>query len=68
VWRRDAHQIPGELVRRLVLLHTYPGDTVYDPFCGSGMTPYVAHQLGRVAWGSDTWPLAVSLSQQRLAA
>ncbi len=59
---------PEELVRRLVLLYTYPGDTVYDPFCGSGTAPCVAHQLGRRAWGSDAWPLAVQLSQQRLAA
>jgi len=59
---------PEELVRRLVLLYTYLGDTVYDPFCGSGTAPYVAHQLGRVAWGSDAWPLAVQLTQQRLAA
>jgi site-specific DNA-methyltransferase (adenine-specific) len=58
---------PEELVRRLVLLYSYPADTVYDPFVGSGTTPAVAHQLGRVAWGSDTWPLAVQLAQQRLA-
>jgi hypothetical protein len=50
---------PEELVRRLVLLHSYAGDTVYDPFMGCGTTPSVAHQLGRITWGSGAWPLAV---------
>jgi DNA modification methylase len=34
------------------------GQTVYDPFVGSGTTPVVAHQLGRAAWGSAAELLA----------
>lgn len=38
---------PEEIVRRLVLLYTIPGDTVFDPFMGSGTTAVVAHKNRR---------------------
>ena len=40
-------QKPEELLRRLVLVASNPGDTVLDPFCGSGTTPVCAEQLQR---------------------
>lgn len=40
-------QKPEELVRKLILASSNPGDTVLDPFCGSGTTPVCAEQLGR---------------------
>lgn len=46
---------PDELVSRCVRLTTKPGDTVLDPFCGSGTTPQVAHQLGRRGIGIDLY-------------
>jgi DNA modification methylase len=43
------------------------GDTVYDPFCGGGTTPYVCEQLGRNWIAHEIDPLAGEKSRQRLA-
>jgi site-specific DNA-methyltransferase (adenine-specific) len=40
-------QKPEELLRKLVLAASSPGDVVIDPFSGSGTTAVVAEQLGR---------------------
>jgi site-specific DNA-methyltransferase (adenine-specific) len=40
-------QKPEELLRKLVLASSNPGDLVADPFSGSGTTSVVAGQLGR---------------------
>lgn len=40
---------PRELARRCILLGSRAGDTVLDPFAGSGTTGEVAQQLGRAA-------------------
>lgn len=40
-------QKPEELLRKLVLASSNPGDTVLDPFSGAGTTAVVAEQLGR---------------------
>ncbi len=40
-------QKPEELLRKLVLASSNPGDLVVDPFGGSGTTAVVAEQLGR---------------------
>lgn len=44
---------PAELARRLIETYTYPGDTVLDPFAGSGTTVYTAARLGRLGLGVD---------------
>jgi site-specific DNA-methyltransferase (adenine-specific) len=44
---------PEELPRRLIKLFSFPGDTVLDPFLGSGTTCAVAKTLGRRAMGLD---------------
>lgn len=46
-------RFPDELVRRCLALTTVNGDTVADPFAGSGTTLRVAHQMGRVGLGLD---------------
>ena len=46
-------QKPEELVRKLVLAASNPGDLVIDPFLGSGTTAVVAEQLGRKWQGCD---------------
>ena len=47
---------PPELVRRCLLLSTWPGDLVLDPFVGSGTTLYEAQRMGRRAIGCDLAP------------
>jgi site-specific DNA-methyltransferase (adenine-specific) len=46
-------QKPEELLRKLVLASSDPGDLVVDPFLGSGTTAVVAEQLGRYWMGCD---------------
>ncbi len=40
-------------MRRPLLNHTLPGESVYDPFLGSGTTLIAAEQLGRVCYGVE---------------
>lgn len=47
-------QKPEELLRKLILASSNPGDLVIDPFLGSGTTVTVAEQLGRKWKGCDT--------------
>ena len=44
---------PDELPKRLILLYTYLGDTVLDPFLGSGTTCKMAKALGRKSIGYE---------------
>lgn len=44
---------PEKLVGRMILCSTKPGDTILDPFCGSGTTLKVAEELGRKGAGID---------------
>ncbi len=44
---------PDELPKRLMTMFTYEGDTVLDPFLGSGTTTKVALELGRNSIGYE---------------
>ncbi|MDR2604016.1 MAG: hypothetical protein LBC55_01510 [Desulfovibrio sp.] len=59
---------PPALLERILLASSNSGDTVLDPFCGSGTTLYAAQKLGRRWIGIDNAPLAVQYSRQRLLA
>ena len=52
---RTSHpsQKPEELLRKLMLASSNPGELVVDPFLGSGTTAVVAEQLGRKWAGCD---------------
>lgn len=45
---------------------TRPGETVLDPFCGGGTTPFVCQALGRHWIASDSDPAAVEMTRNRL--
>lgn len=62
-------QFPIELVERLVLALTKPGDRVLDPFLGSGTTCLAALAHGRKAAGSEILPsyYAIAVERVRLA-
>ncbi len=74
VWKIDPVQnmdghpsiYPDELVRRLVLMFSYVGDTVLDPFLGSGTTVKVARELGRDAVGYERDPKYKEVIMRRL--
>jgi len=44
---------PEEIPRRLIKLFTFVGETVLDPFLGSGTTTKVAKELGRNSYGYE---------------
>lgn len=45
--------LPGALIQRILQLTTDPGDTVLDPFAGSGSVLIESHVLGRRAIGLE---------------
>jgi len=57
---------PEEIPFRLILLYSYPGDLVFDPFNGSGQTTKVAYHLGRRFLGLDVEPKYVAYAKERL--
>ena len=59
-------QFPVELVERLVLSMTNPGDAVLDPYMGVGSSLIAALMHGREAYGCDTWPEYVDIAHQRI--
>lgn len=63
---RHPCQFPETLVERLVLATSQEGDTVLDPFAGSGTTLVVASRLGRRALGAEISPDYVKIAKKRL--
>lgn len=61
-------QFPVELVERLVLALTRPGDTVLDPYMGVGSSLIAALKHGRNAIGCDVEPRYVRIARERIAA
>jgi site-specific DNA-methyltransferase (adenine-specific) len=61
-----ATQKPAALLERIILASSEEHDLVLDCFCGSGVTPTVAEQLGRRWIASDQNPEAISLTRERL--
>lgn len=59
-------QKPEELLRKLILASSAPGDLVVDPFSGSGTTLVCAEQLGRRWLGCDAEPEYCSWAALRL--
>lgn len=57
---------PEEIPYRLIKLYSYVGDTVLDPFLGSGQTVKVAMHLGRNVVGYDLIEKYVEMSRHRL--
>jgi len=58
---------PEELVRRLLLLFSYRGDVVLDPFVGTGTTALVATKTGRRFIGIDISEEYCRTAEKRLA-
>jgi len=67
VWK-DSHpaRFVPELPRKYIRLFSHEGETVLDPFCGSGTTNVVAMGLGRNSIGIDVNPYSIDLTVERL--
>jgi DNA modification methylase len=62
----EPPSFPDELVRRLVLLFSDPGDVVLDPFVGSGTSAAVAVAEGRIALGCDLSEVSLRSAVRRI--
>jgi len=67
---KGAHfaTFPPALIEPCILAGSAPGDTVLDPFLGSGTTLAVAKQHGRNGIGCELNPEYVALAHQRIDA
>lgn len=61
-----ATQKPLPLMRELISLFTNPGDTIFDPFMGSGTTGVAALQLGRNFIGCEIDPGYYAIAEKRI--
>lgn len=65
--RLHKQQTPIQLLLRIILSSTSPGDVVLDPFAGSGTTLVVSQQLGRKSIGIEIDANNVEIIQNRLS-
>ncbi|MBR5904419.1 MAG: site-specific DNA-methyltransferase [Alphaproteobacteria bacterium] len=59
-------QKPLELLHRVILSSTKPGDIILDPFVGSGTTAVAAKELGRQFIGIDREETYVKAARERV--
>lgn len=64
--RFHKQQAPIALLLRIILSSTKVGDTVLDPFAGTGTTLVAAHQVGRNSVGVEIDPKNAKMIQKRL--
>jgi DNA modification methylase len=68
--RQDKHLavFPEEIPRRLIRMFTFVGDTVLDPFLGSGTTSLAARNLRRNSVGYEINPEFLPIIREKLGA
>jgi len=64
--REHPAPFPLELAYRLVRMFSFSGDTVIDPFCGTGTTMVAAMKAGRNSIGIDIDPEYCKMAEDRL--
>lgn len=66
--RQEGHtaMFPEELPARLIRMFTFQGETVLDPFLGSGTSSLAAKNLGRRSVGYEINPAFVALANKKL--
>lgn len=66
--RQDKHlaMFPDELPKRLIKMFSFPGETVLDPFMGSGTTAAVAKKLNRNSIGYEINPDYIPIIKEKI--
>lgn len=66
--RQDGHiaMFPEELPKRLIKMFSFVGETIFDPFMGSGTTALAAKNLGRNSIGYEINPEFTDYYKQKL--
>jgi modification methylase len=65
--RQHPAPYPLELASRLIRMFSFVGDTVLDPFLGTGTTTLASLQCGRNSIGYEIDPAYLKLARQRIA-
>ncbi len=65
--RNHPAPYPVELAYRLIRMFSFVGDTVLDPFLGSGTTAVAAIKAGRNSVGIEVEPRYIAQTRKRLA-
>ena len=68
IFGKHPTQKPESLLQRVLLSSSNEGETVLDPFCGSGTTGVVAMQYGRKFIGIDNNSDFLSIARKRIEA
>ncbi len=63
---KEIAAFPDELPYRIIKLFSYKGETVLDPFVGSGTTMKVARQLGRNSIGIEIKKSLIPIIRKKL--
>ena len=64
--RNHPAPYPPEIPRRLIRMFSFAGDTVVDPFAGTGTTALVALETGRHSISVDIEPTYIDATEARL--
>jgi DNA modification methylase len=64
--REHPAPYPKEVARRLIRMFSFAGDTVLDPFAGTGTTTLAALETGRHSIGIEIEPKYLDLMERRL--
>jgi len=64
--RHHPAPYPAELAERLIRMFSFVGDTVLDPFLGTGTTSVAAQRWGRHSVGFEIAPEYFNMASQRL--
>jgi site-specific DNA-methyltransferase (adenine-specific) len=63
---KDIAAFPMELPYRLIKLFSYVGETILDPFAGSGTTMKIARELGRNSIGMEIKKSLLPIIKEKL--
>jgi len=58
-------QKPVECMRRPIVNNSFPGDGIYEPFCGSGTSIIAAEMTGRICHAIEIDPVYVDVAVRR---
>lgn len=61
IWQKNT-----KVIRKWLTAFSKPGDTVLDPFAGSGTVPSVCKQLGRNYLACEIDPMRAEMARQRI--
>ena len=64
--KAHSTQKPEELLKRIIVSTSKPGDLVLDPFCGSGTTGAVAKMLNRDFVGIEKEEKYITVAKERI--